>query len=377
MRRVIINEEQAKLYRAMDAPILGVLKSVGEEGSVYFPLHNMQFAEKLIAQGYADAVSCFNDDITAVPTERVVNQFNKLLSICIRKEEKIRNELEKICFNLIVEAFDIPEDTITFELNLYPEIEGTHNFHITPTTNDDERVFDSVDDINIETKEVEKRKLVNMLTQGVTDEINNQLLRKATSDLFDLDEELPHLYSKLVKLNNYLLFNRDVKIKDKNHHQGGYVETLIGNDLRPTMIKVAALTFPFLLSEAIKGVIESITANGLPDSPDTAKIIIDKSDCLEQEPWNMRMGYWFWKKLLSDNELDSKLVPYFIDYIVKSDADSFIGFIDEIIHNTNKGKKIVTNIANAVKHDADYKKFSSDLLKKDQEKPLITDEFDY
>ena len=117
MRRVIINEEQAKLYRTMNAPILGVLKSVGEEGSVYFPLHNMQFAEKLIAQGYADAVSCFNDDITAVPTERVVNQFNKLLSICIRKEEKIRNELEKICFNLIVEAFDIPEDTITFELN--------------------------------------------------------------------------------------------------------------------------------------------------------------------------------------------------------------------------------------------------------------------
>lgn len=363
--------------RINNTPVMNALENGVSNGDIYAPLEDVSFARKMVSEGFKMACEAFKDDIAGHSDKEVVNEFNRLLGICIKKEQNLRPQLEQLCYNAVVSCFNIPTDTMDFELNLVDSVDPMHEFHITPNTNEDFE-YDSVQSIDLEKKEVDKRKAINILVQGITDDVFETAMSKCVSDIFKLDEELPHLYSKLVKVNRYLLYAVNTDITDKEHHQGGYVEVRLGNDLRVSSIKTEAMVFPILLSETIKGVMEVVSSNGLPDDISEAKNVIDKADTLAQEPWNMRMGLPLWKHMLFDNNIDSKLIPSFFDVLIKSDADSFLELLNEIIHSTKVGKSVIKNIITSVEYDSKYNDFLDDIMKKHTEKQVIDEvEFVY
>ena len=94
--------------------------------------------------------------------------------------------------------------------------------------------------------------------------------------IFELDEELPHLYSRLMKLNELYLFISKIKIRDGFLQQGGYVEVTLPSDEKIANVNVNAMIFPILLTESIRGILELSASFGLPDEQDLSNQVMKK-----------------------------------------------------------------------------------------------------
>lgn len=370
MRKIFINEKQERLLKESINPLSDNIVRGVSDGSVYVPMGNTAFANRLLAIGYNESKDDFNDDIENIPIDKVTNEFNKLLNICIKKEQNIRPQLEQLCYNTVVSIFNIPEDTIDMELNLVNQVEPTRIFHIAPDVDEDYE-YDSVEVMDSEEGEVSKRKLINILTQGISDYILNKVIKACFYEIFDLDEELPHIYSKILKLNRYILYSKDVVITDNDHHQGGYVEVKLNDEMTVNNITVKAVIFPILLSETIKGLLEIVSSNGLPDDIEVAKKVINKADILPQEPWNMRLGLPLWKRMIGNTEITLSDIPKAFEILVNADCESFNDLFNEITNNTKKGKFIIRNIFDSVHHDSEYNSFLDGMMQKHKEKTII------
>jgi hypothetical protein len=68
------------------------------------------------------------------------------------------------------------------------------------------------------------------------------------------------------------------------------------------------MTFPFLLHELTKGVLELISLHGLDVDKETRDYVLDKTDNLESEPMDIRLGVKIWEKLLETMDVDA--LPY-------------------------------------------------------------------
>jgi hypothetical protein len=376
MRSIIINEAQDEMLRVSNLPILETLTNSVSADEAYVPFKDTAFAEKLIKDGYKTSVSDFKDDITQIPNEKVINELSKLSTILIRKEIPIKSELEKLCYNTVVDLFNIPQETVDFELEIVEQIDPSHEFHITPNT-DEERQYDSVEQIDNESSEVEKRKILNILICGIADKITESCRKDYLSELFELDEELPYLYSKFVKVNRYALYTNNVNIEDNNHYQGGYVEVRLGNTDSVSKITVKAVTFPILLFETIRGLLELVISNGLPDSFDEASVVVDKADILSQDPWNMRMGLPLWNRITDDKEINSRSIPSILDEIATIPTPEFIALFNEIVHSTKKGYEEIGSIISKGERETDYNDFLDDMMGKQEDKMLIDEKGKY
>jgi hypothetical protein len=227
--------------------------------------------------------------------------------------------------------------------------------------------------MNGESIEVQKRRLIDSLVYGVSMSLFEKAKKIYINELFDIDEELPHLYSKLIKINEYLLFNVDDEVKDDNHHQGGFVKVVLGNEEKMSNIDVKALIFPILLIESIKGIMELISSNGLPDDFNVAKNVLNKADILEEEPWDMRFGVGLWNMVTLNRDIEPKIIPDFFGKLIDIDAKDFISLLKELANNTKIGKQAIGELLDDCEYNSKYNDFEKDILVKQSEKDLISD----
>ena len=330
------------------------------------------FLESIVNRRYEEIRSYFSDDITSFQIQRVFNKLNKLISIAHKKEKPIAEKLAEICTRKVAEMFNIPEDALVIESNLVEEIPGTLQFHIKPDT-DEELEYDSVESIENENSDIQKKRIINALMYGAAFRYAEEAMKELVGELFELDEDLPHLYSQIMKINDYLVFTNDVKIDDNNHKQGGYVETKLSDDVNCSRIKATGVLFPILLHETIKGVIEIVASYGLPDDKDSAERVINVSEALENDPWNMRLGVGLWDIVAEGADgVDTKDFPYFFADFVKIHSDKFLQLSKEIFARTRSGKAMLRKIKGESKYNHDFDDFKNDLADK-QDKLLISD----
>ena len=362
-----IHNENRKEYR-IPSKIFNALEN--KESNI--PLDDKEFSKKILTKRFDEIKKDFTDDISQIPLEKVSNHFNKLMRLCQEKEKNIRPQLEKLCYNTLVQLFNIPEDEIIFKCELLDFIDSGLEFHISPDTNEDYE-YNSLDEIDGEGIEVQKRRLIDSLVYGVYISLFEKAKKMYINELFDIDEELPHLYSKLIKINEYLLFNVDDEVKDDNHHQGGFVKVVLGNEEKMSNIDVKALTFPILLIESIKGIMELISSNGLPDDFNVAKNVLNKADILEEEPWDMRFGVGLWNMVTLNRDIEPKIIPDFFGKLIDIDAKDFISLFKELANNTKIGKQAIGELLDDCEYNSKYNDFEKDILVKQSEKDLISD----
>ena len=376
MKKIFLKEEHIKYIKEeikkgqinVPSSILNAL----QRKETYIPLNDIDFSKKLLDKSFNNTLSFFSDDIMSVPLNKTLNHLSKLIVMCNKKEKNIKPQLEKLCYDTIIRIFNIPEDEIAFSCELVDFIDDGKEFHISPDTDEDFE-YENLEAIDVEKTEVEKRRLINMLTIGASQKIFDESKRLYLNEVSDLDEELPYLYSKLMKLNQHLLYRCDVKIKDKNHHQGGYVKVTLGNDDELSKIEVKAVNFPILLFESIKGIMELVSSNGLPDDMSIAKNVINKSDILEEEPWDMRFGGELWNIVTLNKNIDTKIIPDFFSKLIEIDAIDFISLINELSHNTKQGKQSVEELIKDCEYTSEYNDFETDIIKKKTDLDVIED----
>lgn len=331
-----------------------------------------KFIENLAAKRFLEVKGFFSDDITQYSNIEISNKLNKLIAKCLRKESRLKPQLEKICLNALTEAFNIPQEGIEISCSLEDEISSTKQFHITPDT-DENFEYEDYQSIENEDMDTSKRCVLNSLILGGAIKIAENVMKKCIGDIFEIDEELPHLYSQIMKINDYLIFSRKFEISDKSHKQGGYVEVTLGNDTTDTKIESHAIIFPILLIETIRGCMELWASVGLPDDMGVAKNVINKADALQNEPWYNRVGPVMWDMLYGNIENNTQDIPSFFAKYAGLPSEEFNIISREIFAGTKTGKEKSAELKRSAKYDDEYSSFEYDIQKKQSERGIIED----
>ena len=378
MRKIIITEEQAdrlsgallKVRRFPDFLMDAVKGNATPIGDCKYIYGN--FIENSLRKRYDEILGFFNDDISEHSNDEVYSKLSKLFSRCMKKEEPIKDNLQSICYNKIVEKFEIPDGAVNLECSI-AEIPQGARLHIKPDT--DEAEYDSVDAIESNDLDITKKKIINMMIYGCSYRLTEEIMSELVNDIFSLDEELPHLYSQIMKINDYLVFVSNVKIEDKDHKQGGTVEVKLAKeeDEIPA-IKATGMILPILIHETISGLIELIATNGLPDDKESARRILNVSDAIENEPWVMRLGQAFWDPISGETSISTDMVPHIMLSLSCMDSERFMSLIREMTAGTRKWRNEISSILSQAEYNKEYSDFETDLATK-REENVIADSY--
>ena len=317
-------------------------------------------------------------EITDVNETDIPTALNKLIIKCQELEKPHRNELEKICYNYIVDLFELPDDTITIDFRLVDEVDINKPFIKLDPLNDNEETieYENIEQYTSINEEVNKRRLLNVLSMGAGLQVSSNI-KSYLSEIYDINPKLVDLYRKIIALNNYLLLTKEnLGMCEENKMQIGVVELCLGNeDEKPKIISEGKI-FPVLLCESVRGFMELFASHGLPKDKEVLDLVLLKSDFLKAEPWDMRIGPSLWMILTECfGNIDFKTIPYLYKNIATLSCKKFNTFMQEVLAKTKSGKKMMSKLIEKSKQQKEYDKFSDKMSKLQTDKNIITDEY--
>lgn len=301
---------------------------------------------------------------------------SSLLLKCRKIEEPIRNELERICFNYVIDILGVPEDSVKLTMELADDIDISGDAIILdPIDGDDE--FDDIEQARSIRSEVMKRRMLDAICFGIGIEEAENIDNEVLEQINELNPELPEIYSQIMVLNDYVLFTKsDLEMTDEDSMQLGTVEVGLANEDEKATIHSQGVAFPILLCETIRGFFELFISHGLPSDLELAKTVLGKSDFLKAEPWDMRLGPHMWSMMgraLNDTLFDE--LPYLFKKVSSLDTDKFNFLMKELLAGTKKGKKIMAHLCRKAKDDKEYERFVDKMDKMNANKGIITDDY--
>ena len=296
------------------------------------------------------------------------------LTECQKIEEPIKEQLIKICENVIHKIFSIPRETIELSCELVNSITPKKSMRILPEENDDnDWAFEDLNEISNVNKVVLKRRFINALVQGASYRYA-QITDFYIEEFGQLNPTLPQIYQKIIALNDYLLFNKKEKISDKKPKQGGIVEVELGRVGEKTVINAQGTNFIFLLTETIRGFFELFASHGLPEDNKKASYIIRQADFLLAEPWDLRMGVPLWD-IITNGVDDTKFMPYYFSILCELPVDEFNENMQEILAKTKRGSEYVSELINDAEKEFEMNNIHQFIQDKNDNETLINDSY--
>lgn len=328
------------------------------------------FEEKLMAERFGDVVKRYKRayDVDTIDNDKVIKEMMPLVYETMGMEAKHKKALEELAVKMIREEYDMGEDVVEIHAELTNDInmEGTKK-NATPMDVKGMQ-FESHDELVNANEEVYKRRFINALTQGAAKKCNH-MFHMVDEELTDLDPRLPNKYSKMMAAADYMYY---VIPKMENGINGGIVHVQFPTDKNlKAVITVQAMVFPVLIHELVKGVMELLSAHGLPKEQRIGEYVINKADFLAAEPWDMRLGPALWERFTNMIEPDDfKLKHHIYSEIVALPVKEFNYKMREIMGGTKKGKQIVDGIVKDVKgglKEDEFNEAMTELAQKDSQ----------
>lgn len=314
------------------------------------------FEEKIMGERFKDVVTRYKRafDVGDIDTKDVISQSLPMVKDVMSLEASHRKKLEKLAIDMVREEYDIDEETLEIHAELVDRIslEGTKK-EPKPVTAKME--FDTHDDIVQANKEVYKRRFLNAMIQGAAKKCNHMFHMK-DDELADMDPRLPNKYSKLMSSADYMYY---VFPNLENGTPGGIVKVQFPSEKNPkAVIYAQAIVFPVLIHELVKGVMEILSAHGLPKDKKMGKFVIDKADFLAAEPWDMRLGPALWQRFTECiDPSDFPLKHHIYSDLASLPVDEFNIKMREIMAGTKQGKEIISNLVEEIKTDLQRDEF--------------------
>ena len=318
-------------------------------------------------------------EINDVEETDIPSALAKLIQKCREIEKPYRPQLERICFNYIVDLFNVPQESVDILMELKDKIDLDRDSIILDPVDgngDDGIEFNDVNDALSIKDEVYKRRLLDALCMGGAMSMSSNI-ESYENEINQINPSLCDLYHKILALNNYLMFTKEnLDMTDENKMQMGTVEVSLGMRDEKPKIEAQGMIFPVLLSESIRGFMELFISHGLPKNRERAMAVIGKADYLKAEPWDMRLGPSLWKLFSNSfNDINSTDLPYLLKGISSLSIDNFNYLMKEVFAKTKKGRLIMSRLSQRAKNDAEYDRFVDKMDKMKQDKAVITDEY--
>jgi len=334
------------------------------------------FEEKIMGERFHEVTNRYKRafDVDSIDNNVLLKNMMPLVYESIALESDHKEALEKLAEKMIREEYDMDEDTVEIvaELTSNISLEGTKkNEKPMPVEGMN---FNSHDDIANANDEVYKRRFLNAMTQGAAKKCNH-MFHMVDDDLIKLNPKLPNRYAKMMAAADYMYYvipNMD------NGVTGGIVRVEFPSKKNPkARIHAQAMVFPVLIHELVKGVMELLSAHGLPKNKNVAKYVINKADFLAAEPWDMRLGPAIWGKFTENIDVDDfGLKHHVYSELAKLPAKEFHGQMREIMAGTKMGKKIVKKIMDEVKQDIQLDEYNEAMgYDKDDDDDTYIDKF--
>ena len=390
MKRIIIAEDELNMLRESvlldtlpDDIISAVMRkktSLGNNPALP-DIFDEGFLERVVNMAFEDSkqelikMGSIND----VDSEDPIGALNELIKMCQDKEREIRPQLEKICYNYVIQLFKVPENDVELSFKLVDKVDtGRDSIILDPIDGDDELEFADIIDAQSIKGEVYKRRLLDSLIMGASMRLSSDI-KSYIREIYEIDPDLAQLYKKILSLNTYLLFTReDLNLTEENMKQLGTVEVTLGNDVKKNRIESQGVIFPILLSETIRGFMELFVSHGLPNDLERAKAVIGKSDFLKNEPWDMRIGPTLWDMVSNQFDgVDSTTIPYILYFMSKIPVKKFNYFFKEVFAGTRKGKRLLRKITDmSIERQNEVENDGSEMEPQNARKSILSDNID-
>jgi len=341
------------------------------------------FEELIASQRFQDVVQKVKD---ATGVENIDPQtFMSLQPMLMQAARRVmeiesqnRETLENLAVELVVGEMGIPEGDLQFDAKL--EKPNTSGMQMKPQKKKKKELefpnFEMEDEAAKRLQkldlEKQKRRFINSLIQGSAKKAH-YMYHLVNEKLNDINPDLVGLYSIVMSVNDLLYW---VMPDMEGMMGGGGAESAMAGkeelDLEtdPPTIKATGLMFPILVHELYKGVMEYISAHGLPSDPEMADEVIGMEDTLPAEVWDLRLGPIIWEKFLEvypddffDMEEQKRIKNYFYFKFVSLEAEEFLKLAKEILSGSQKGKdqvkEMVDDIVKQLKQE-DYEDVSGE-----------------
>ena len=327
----------AKLPKFIQDAIASGDTSLGRH-SAFPPSDEEDFVRRIVRNKFASIADKFTTD----NKEEIRKTLSRMVSECTRRESENKVALEQLCAKYILDTFRIPKDSIEIEVSLTSDIKKD-DVRMHPEETPDFS-FDSVKEMNVLTEEIYKRRMINALICGASDAIGWNL-KAYVSELYRIDGELINLYDKIHLCAQYLLYVED----DEAYLNGmptGSVNVFVKPYPEKVRIEAQGVILPCLITEAVKGILENATVDGLPRDNEKAEYILKKSDFKHAEPWDMRLGIPLWGKVVKcfeavDEDVNSNKADLFFKAISTMESSEFDEILAEVFANTREGRDAV------------------------------------
>jgi hypothetical protein len=362
------------------------------------------FEEKIASQRFKDVVNKVKrySGSENINQQVLIDALSSLKTI-IDIEKNHKEELNKIAVKLVKKEFGLKDQIdlipdITDELDFSkmkvdePEEEGGEE------EGGEEYEAEDIEDLENAEDEIKKRRLVNALIQGAAKK-GHYMFHLVEEDLNRIDPRLITLYGKIMSIGDFQYWMvSDEQIKQViEQTKSGKVSTGVtgdNNDPRDEeeqeeqsqgrkkhYVHGEGLIFPVVVHELIKGVMEVMSLPSLPQNPKVREYVLNKTDFIQGENWDLRLGPGIWEKFLDAIDEDAWEVKHYLyQHIIKMAPQEFNSFMRELLAGTNKGKQELARLAADIKQSIvshNYEKSEYEKKKAEKEKSYKEVEDDF
>lgn len=324
------------------------------------------FEQKIMGERFSEVTKRYKRafDTDGINNNEVIAGMMPLVYETMGLEAKHKKALEKLAVDMIREEYDMGEDVVEIHAELISEInmKGTKK---NPKPIAVEMAFKNHDEMVNANEEVYKRRFLNAMTQGAAKKCNH-MFHIVEDELTDMDPRLANKYSKMMASADYMYYVMPEMEKGVN---GGIVRVQFPNKSNPkAVIYAQAMVFPVLIHELVKGVMELLSAHGLPKNKKIGEYVINKADFLAAEPWDMRLGPALWERFTSMIEPDDfKLKHQIYSEMAALPVREFNVKMREIMAGTKEGKKVIQGIVDEVKNGLKEDEFNEAITTNPEE----------
>ncbi len=195
--------------------------------------------------------------------------------------------------------------------------------------------------------EVTKRRLINGMTHGAARKGQN-LYHMASDKLREINPNATQDYSKVMAANDFLYWAMDKEtIKDQSRGgvHAGNVRVVIQESGKPKIV-AQGMTFSFLLHELTKGVMELMSLHGTHEDKAVRDYVEDKTDTLEAEPDDIRLGTGIWERVNRFIDIENaNHKALFLHKLITRPASDFVQIMKGLMSGNRDMVQMVQSIA--------------------------------
>jgi hypothetical protein len=309
---------------------------------------NNSQAENIFFDRYKELIDTYARTFNTTPQQIDPNNINKTAIVNLRKAQQLEADnipvLIELCEKIVREQYNLDEDEVTFDLEIVKE-----NLELPDSINKSKKISPRFR--QSQNLDVIKKRTINALSQGASKK-SHYIFHLYKDEFESIAPGITDNYNKAFVCNDFSYFTIDddmfMDFIDKNTSSNAGYSEIKFVDGKPVIVAKSVCAM-LLIHEMTKGVISLLSIPGIQDM---SQKVIDDTDFIAAELWDLRFGPKFWEEfhsIIDPDDYDIKKL--IIMQLFNLPSDEFVTFFDNVLNNKDLAQKEVSYIVKKIRRD--------------------------